>query len=325
MKVNTQSPTATPSTEDEWIIHSINIHGVFFERWCQAQIGKTPPWSVKSTNYPVEFPPPDGPWRGKESTLDIRAEMEHSGDLLTLIIECKKNNPDFVKWVFFPKPSEHIYTIVSSQIENSLRPTEEAGWVSQSSLRNGPFASQRLADEARETRGDYRSYQKNDKTKTSNASITDAAYQVALATQAINHNETKFGSALGATSTPPAMPWKRQLFLPVIVTTARLFTCTFEADNIHPATGEIPYASTTLEEQPFLFYEYPLPRHLQMSPSDLAQTLKAGSIEWFTHMHIAVVYSGKLTDFLNSFAKLWSDISGDTKGDSNGVKPESTS
>lgn len=29
-----------PSTDHEWIIHSINIHGVFFERWCQKTISE---------------------------------------------------------------------------------------------------------------------------------------------------------------------------------------------------------------------------------------------------------------------------------------------
>src|SRR4051794_19913157 len=98
-------PRSQPATEDEWIIHSINIHGVFFERWCQKKISATFPWRVKSTNYPVEYPPPNGPLRGKESALDIRAEIQLGDLLLTLTIECKKNNPDFVKWIFFLKSS----------------------------------------------------------------------------------------------------------------------------------------------------------------------------------------------------------------------------
>jgi hypothetical protein len=30
-----------PGSDDEWAIHSINIHGVFFERWCQHAIAET--------------------------------------------------------------------------------------------------------------------------------------------------------------------------------------------------------------------------------------------------------------------------------------------
>ena len=62
---------STPSTEQEWIIHSINIHGVFFERSCQEIIAKNGLWKVKAVNFPVEYPPPSGPLRGKESALDI--------------------------------------------------------------------------------------------------------------------------------------------------------------------------------------------------------------------------------------------------------------
>src|SRR5207248_3223964 len=107
----------------------------------------------------------------------------------TLIIECKKNNPDFVKWIFFPKTSQGPQAVISPQIENSPRPDEAVGWTVRSSLRTGLFVTELAADEARETRADYRSYQRNDKTKTSNAAITDAAYQVALATQAIYYEE----------------------------------------------------------------------------------------------------------------------------------------
>ena len=56
---------------------------------------------------PVEFPPPQQS-RGKESNLDIKAELHLDGrdgykNILTLLIECKKNNPGFIKWLFFPK------------------------------------------------------------------------------------------------------------------------------------------------------------------------------------------------------------------------------
>ncbi len=40
-----------PHSDEEWTIHSLNIHGTFFERWCQRVIAETPPWQVKSTNY----------------------------------------------------------------------------------------------------------------------------------------------------------------------------------------------------------------------------------------------------------------------------------
>ena len=45
-----------PSTEHEWNVHVINIHGTFFERWCQDAISTVEGWRVRSTNYPVQSP-----------------------------------------------------------------------------------------------------------------------------------------------------------------------------------------------------------------------------------------------------------------------------
>src|SRR6185436_19631018 len=94
-----------PTTEDEWIIHALNIHGLFFERWCKQVVDDSPAWWCASTHEPVEFPP----GTGKESNLDLKAVLnfKESADgysrFLTLPIERKKNNPDFIKWIFFPK------------------------------------------------------------------------------------------------------------------------------------------------------------------------------------------------------------------------------
>lgn len=96
----------TLQTEHDWTVHSINIHGLFFERWCQQAVAEAEGRTLDAANYPVEFPPPNGPWRGRESALDIRASRGESDNRLCLLIECKKSNQEFVHWVFFPKPKE---------------------------------------------------------------------------------------------------------------------------------------------------------------------------------------------------------------------------
>ena len=94
-----------PNTQDEWTLHALNIHGVFFKRACVNLIGSATNWRVISTNYPVEFPPPNGPWRGKESSLDIWARRENETHVVDALIECKKANPEFVNWIFFERTS----------------------------------------------------------------------------------------------------------------------------------------------------------------------------------------------------------------------------
>jgi len=293
---------AMPSSEHDWTIRAINIHGVFFERWCQKAIADSGTWSVRSTNYAVEFPPPNGPWRGRESALDIRAELRRGDRLLTLLVECKNHNPEFVNWVLFPKyPLPKETTFAVSQVENFPREAPAQGWTVGASLKTVGLTIP-VADEARETRGSYAAHQRGDRTKTSNAAIAEAAHQVALAAQAIAQEERGFGSTLGSADPAPRMPWRKQVFLPMVVTSARIFTCDFDPADVDPSTGEIPYAKATLNEWPYLVYEYALPRHLQLAPTDVVYALTRGSMELFARMHILVVHSGKFAEVLGDIA-----------------------
>src|SRR5690348_5216365 len=92
-------------TDEEWIIRSINIHGTFFQRWCENVVRDTSPWTVKATELPVAYPPLMHALPSNESALDILAELKVGEGIISLLIECKKSNPDFVNWVFFPRES----------------------------------------------------------------------------------------------------------------------------------------------------------------------------------------------------------------------------
>ncbi len=296
-----------PTSEHDWTVHAINIHGVFFERWCQKVVSETPGWSLDSTNYPVEFPPPNGPIRGKESTLDIRASSREGDSVTVLPVECKKNNPDFINWIFFKKfrPPRDLFNI--SQVENTPRDPPTVGWSTSSSIRTvQAVSSLPLGDEGRETRGTYSAYSAKDKTKTSNAAIQDAAYQVALATQAIAQEDSSVSERLGMRGTIP-MPWRIKVYLPTIVTTAKLFVCDFDPGNVDPASGEVPFGKTTLTEVPQLIFEYTLPRHLQFGPAELGQAYGEGLVDMFTRMHVMVIQSNHFPTVLKAITRgsLW--------------------
>ncbi len=100
--MESNSDAAKAEEQKRATITALNIHGNFFERWCRSMVARTRGWRVRTTNYPVEFPPPSGPVRGHESNLDIRAEHAEGTNVLTLAVECKKHNPEFVDWIFFP-------------------------------------------------------------------------------------------------------------------------------------------------------------------------------------------------------------------------------
>ncbi len=303
-----------PESQNDWTVHSLNIHGVFFERLCEKIISTTPGWRVRHVNYPVEFPPPNGPWRGKESALDIRAEtLLDNQTLITLVVECKKNNPEFVNWVFFPKqPASQNYPnqLTSFFLQNiPIESNLSQQWKVETSIRS-LTTDLVFCDDGRETKGDYQNI-KNDrnKTKTSNAAIQDAAYQVALASRAIYNEEIEFskilGSAVGHGHSPVLIPWNRQLIIPVIVTSAELFVCKFEPSDVDVRSGEIPLDKVLLRKCNELVFEYALPKHLQASPANLVSTLVEGKLDMFTRMHVFVVHSSYLSEFLSfSFSKL---------------------
>jgi hypothetical protein len=315
-----------PVSEDDWIIHSINIQGIFFERSCWKIIEDTRPWKINSTNLPVEFPPPTEHSRGKESNLDIRAEIRWQSGydggmrIFTLPIECKKNNPEFVKWLFFPKHATS--GPARARVSGDRIILRRTGiWTDQkdsSKLIALPRFSPKylddkltIVDEAREVRGSYRGYKdKNSKTRTANNAISEAAYQVALATQALFYSESQAltvslqqaSVAANSYEVIRKMPWVDQVFLPVVVTSARIFTCDFKPEDIDVASGEIPYSKAQIKEQQYVLYEYALPRHLQAVP-DNSQIEEQENTELYSRMQIIVVHSRHFGSFLNGFAK----------------------
>ena len=255
-------PATTPKSQHEWTVHAINIHGLFFERWCQKVVAETPGWKVRSTNYPVEYPPPFIPLHSHESSLDIRAERKSSQEHLTLVIECKKNNPDFINWIFFPRNNLSVAQseIAIARLVNTISDTNQPlNWTVSSGLMLST-TDMSVCNDARETRGDYLSYKKDKSnfTKTSNAAIQYAAYQAALACQAIHveelHHSSTLGTAAKSDTFNPGLPWISQTIVPVICTTAELYVCWFDTADVDPNIGEIQYDKVTLEKVDSLVY-----------------------------------------------------------------------
>jgi hypothetical protein len=304
-------------TNEEWTVHSMNIHGTFFERACRRVVTNTQGWQVISTNYPVEFPPPNGPWRGTESKLDIRAEYTNQEHKLTLLIECKKHNPELTDWIFFPTSETDVRSTVSTIniIYNDPLPEPSTTWNVQSLI--GTFSgSYVLADDARETRGSYIEYAKQNGlenmkrtiTKTSSDAIETAAYHIALATRAIVHEEQEYSTALRdhaqSQRVLQVLPYRRQVLLPVIVTTAKLFVCVFDLAQIDIASGELPLDKARIVEYPSLLYRYALPRSLQYHPGNMAGVLPNGDRETFRRMDILIVTSTALSTALSQLMPL---------------------
>lgn len=299
--IQDQNQRPEPTTNEEWAIHAINIHGFFFERRCQEVVANAKGWSIVDTNYPVTY-------GDQNSNLDIWAEREFKnsyGDVrrFTLPIECKKNNPDFVDWIFFPQ-STHRTTepwlhgisprdnIIRGGINKIIPPYKHELW----SLTHNLV----VADEARETKGDYTKVQKQqDKTKTSNDTITKAAKQITLATQSLVSQERKLLEMSDFSTYNP--PYRYHFFLPTIVTTAQLYICEFENNAIRLDNGEIPIDKAKLVPYPYLIFNYAVLSTLQTKVKDIQQVgTDRGIFIQLARFPIFVVQSEAFPTFLKN-------------------------
>ncbi len=251
------------STDHEWIIHSLNIHGLFFQRKCVELINTLPVKSqhikVIDTEYPVEYPQQRiMDMKNKESRLDIFARISdqfYVDRAINLVIECKKNNPDYTNWVFFEKYPD--YDPKQDFIATFDNGNEGACYTAQSTQIGGYVSS-----DGREVKENYSNLNVRDKTKTTNANIEDACYQVVVATHSLLDEqyirftlprEKRINSQLSL-----------YLFIPIIVTTANLYICEYSVSDVSIDRGEISLEKPKLKEVKSLLFEYPIPPHLQL-------------------------------------------------------------
>jgi hypothetical protein len=247
---------------------TLNIHGAIFERWAADVVRKSGSWRLTATEYPVEYPPPESGARGYETALDLKADVSYGdGSWLIALIECKKNNPEFVDWVFFE--ANRVTPSIPNLWAHQIRWGHDASGTHRTptivSFEYPP--SGLVADHASETRGSYddpKTRKKN--TRTSTHAINDACHQVAIATQAIVHEEQS--KLLGH----PESMQTVMTFMPLIVTTARLHVLEFDPSKVSAETGEIPRKDARLKPVQALQYLNPIPRHLQFGGGPIPGT-----------------------------------------------------
>ena len=265
MTQQSQQPVAvqTPATDEEFTIQALTIQGAIFERKCQDVVRQADNWTLRNTNYPVEH-------QGKASNLDLWAEKTAAAARLSFPIECKKNNSEFIDWVFFPQSAHTASALYVQGIKVQAQPGRTGNWAIQP-LRLRMQYDLVVCDEARETKGNYLLIKnRQDRTKTSNTAITEAATQIAIAAQSILQQENrtlqKLSSAILSGQSGEMTPYASFLCFPTIVTTANLYTCEFQEADVDLATGEIPFNKAKLLKHPYLLFNYALPVALQSSP-----------------------------------------------------------
>ncbi len=280
------------STDEEHTIHASNIHGAFFERKCQDVVHNAKNWQIQDTNYPVTY-------GGANSNLDIWADSGRTwaSTRAVLLIECKKNNHGFIDWIFFRQPRHRPSASYIQMIQLRQNMNETSIWEIRRELR--PLKHDLIiADEARETKGDYLKIRnQQDRTKTSNMAITDAATQISIATQALIEQEYNVIED-ARNNHREFLSYFQHFFLPTIVTTAKLFTCEFQDADVNLTTGEIPLDKVKLVPCPFLIYDYPIPPALQTLPKAMNLSYTRDTLKQLARMPIFVVQSEAFPMFL---------------------------
>jgi len=288
----------TPTTDEEHIIHALNIHGTFFERKCQSIVHQVNAWEIQETNYPVTY-------GGVNSNLDIWAlRGKNTNQHIVLPIECKKNNPDFINWIFFRQPSHRPDYSLMQTIEVLRQHGSTGIWEVYLKLQR-LHHDLRIADEARETKGDYQKIKLQDRTRTSNSAITDAATQIAIATQALMQQEQSILEEITRQSSNGiGWPPYNQLFIfPTIVTTAKLFMCEFEEADVDLSTGVIALDKPKLVPCPYLIFDYSVPPALQLVPKAIRLDYTTDTLKQLARMSIFIVHSEAFPTFLERLSK----------------------
>jgi hypothetical protein len=315
---------AKPQSDADGTIHALNIHGTFFERWCQQAIEDAEGWKVQSTNYPVQYPSGTPGARGAESKLDVRAYCEGRHLRVTLLVECKKSNPELSNWVFFPgrarerrmfsriMPVSSEQLLVASIICGQTDASDGVWPVLEGVRPVRQFAH--VASDGRETRRSYLQATKNSDrmTKTTKALIEDAARQVALARQSIVDEDLRRAQSLAPVRSDDTLltwwtrvGWCGHIYIPLIVTTARLSVCSFDGRDVDPETGELPLDKASLLDVPELLYEYPLPVSIQRPSDSLGEADGQGNVpEEHARLDVVITQSLRFPAFLTELRRL---------------------
>ncbi|MHB8089252.1 MAG: hypothetical protein ACYDH2_13500 [Anaerolineaceae bacterium] len=292
---------ATPTSDNDWKIHALNVHGGFFEQKIASIVNNCLPNQLYyiSSEYPVEV-------SNEESRLDILGFLPSTWNPKNGIffpIECKKHNPEFIDWIFYPTVQNKIinpnYSYFSHiELYNSQN---EKGYSSKIGMTDKLFPDIPISGDCREVRGNYSNITNGIKTKTANNSITEASYQVTLATHSLLNEHSKSNEK--QINNNNGYLFGKYIYIPIIVTTANLFLLDYQIADIETSSGEINIDKVKLETIDMLWYEYPIPPHLQVEidlkmPNKSITVYNLRKFDYAVRRDILVVNSNKFENAL---------------------------
>jgi len=308
----TQNVDASQKKND-FLTRSIEQQGLFFHQRCKIEINNNKIWKVAAVEHPYYL----GEKGGRIDLVAIKYQeisFESTSNRIFLVIECKRANPDFKTWVFFPeyslKGGESPMTFSRVLRHNdTVDMDSKVVWYDRINYNEKSIDYCYDALEVRLDSDNGKSIvpkrvgkQKN----TTNDEITKASNQATSGTLGFAIEERKFLKTAGR-----EMRKKHQatLFIPVIVTTAALKVCDFEPQNVDISTGTLKTKGAQYRDVKWLIHQAPLEPGVPHTTFAEPGYIKPENRQiGFSKEQIFVVQSESFKDFMDSIGSLTIDF-----------------
>lgn len=278
---------------DKGRVEALNVDGGFFQRRCAQEFRGAKSWKVLAEEYPTEATSSTGRTRD-ETAIDILAGGASSWRRACLSVECKKADPFFKEWIFFRKHGSH-HRFRNLAVEDKPNQRRVAIHLLEGNL------SEVVCDYGRELTGRY-GERDRDRTKTPSDRIQNAARQAVLGTR---------GVALGIANilyTPRenTMAWahgeKALHLVPMVITTAKLYVCSFSPDDVALDAGSLAHEKAAFEEHSYVIYEHPLTGGLKFDPELVSRS--PDDLDALTKAHVIVLQAQSLPELVQKYTPL---------------------
>lgn len=272
----------------------LNQHGHAFQasvirEFSNKNNAGTNPWAFLGSEIPVCV-------RGRETHVDIVfSSLRTNQDATFLIVECKRTDPALANWCFCrtgtswqAEPHEFF------QFEN-LSHSQGSSFIRVTSNVNYEDTVFNLGVEVpTQIRGEGNGNSKG--------AMSKAVHQSLLSTSGfIDHIQRQVMHLALWKSTP------NLLFIPAIVTTAKLYTSNLDLGATDIASGKIDVSAASLLEVPWLWFNFNRSlelRSLSGYASD-SSTKPAENMRWDFTRTIAIINSTGLDDFFSRAHLAW--------------------
>jgi hypothetical protein len=301
---------ANQGQQPDWerdFVSTLNQHGYAFHfrtlRAAQAaNEERRSRWIFQVSEFPVEV-------RGRHSRVDYVLQMAPGQPQLGapmfytfLVVECKRANPTYKRWCFARAPyvrrngSKESMLVEQVVFDNNTGQTI-AVMNNYWSIPRGLEFHLGLELKVQAAKGDPQP-----KGVTSTGAIEDAATQVTLNLNGL----IEFFKA----TPPPTHTQTKMTFIPVVITTAQLFSTDADIAESDLESGELTAASVPMVEQRWLFYQYPTSPSLKHTippprpASEVHELLDLGkSLEAMYLRSVAIVQAKHIAEFLSWFGE----------------------